>query len=135
MAQEIIGSEEPENREEAPVAKDLKSMNLAELTAEYNKLAPKAVKKLSDKKSALAKIAALQKAKGAKGNGTRKAGGTIKVLATENPRRAGTDAHMHFAAMKNGITVEKYLDGFEDRRKARQWLSNTVRDGHVQITA
>jgi len=60
-------------------------------------------------------------------------GAVIRVLVDDNPRRAGTDAHKYFAAMLGGVSVEKYLDKFPDRRKARQWLGNTVRDGYVKL--
>jgi hypothetical protein len=58
----------------------------------------------------------------------------IKVLACTNPRRMGTDAYDYFVAMQNNRLVEDYLRGFEDRKKARQWLWNTKRDGHIEVT-
>lgn len=60
---------------------------------------------------------------------------TIHIVTAKNPRREGTDAHRHYEAMRGGVTVLQYLEKFEpaDRRTAAQWLSNTVRDGHVQV--
>lgn len=59
----------------------------------------------------------------------------IRVLKDENPRRPGTFAHAHFEKMKGGITVGAYLKKFkpEERRGARQWLTNTIRDGHAKV--
>jgi hypothetical protein len=59
----------------------------------------------------------------------------LRVMADQNPRREGTEAHRHFEAMKGSITVEQYLEKFAegDRRTARQWLYNTVKDGHVKL--
>lgn len=51
-----------------------------------------------------------------------------------NPRREGSAAHAHFEKMKGGITVRDYLAKFDpaDQRTARQWLWNTIQDGHVK---
>lgn len=59
----------------------------------------------------------------------------ITIVTQKNPRREGTDAHRHYEAMRGGPTVSEYLERFspEDRRTAAQWLSNTVRDGHVKV--
>ena len=60
---------------------------------------------------------------------------TITLNQEENPRRAATDAFRHYEAMRGDITVGDYLAKFkpEDRRKAAQWLSNTVRDKFVRV--
>lgn len=59
----------------------------------------------------------------------------IRLIPEENPRRAGTHAHAHYEKMKGGITVAAYLKKFkpEERRNARQWLTNTIRDGHAKV--
>lgn len=57
----------------------------------------------------------------------------IRVLVDSNPRRKGTDAYSYFTKMMGSPTVEKYLHNFQDRRKARQWLGNTIRDGYVKL--
>jgi hypothetical protein len=57
----------------------------------------------------------------------------IIIKVPRNPRREGTDAYDHFEAMQKAKTVGEYLSSFEDRRKAQQWLSNTIRDGHVEL--
>jgi hypothetical protein len=66
---------------------------------------------------------------------SRKLAMRIRVVTQKNPRREGTDAHRHFVAMQDGPTVGDYLARFapEARRTAAQWLSNTVRDGHVEV--
>lgn len=62
-------------------------------------------------------------------------GRVIRLLSEENPRKPGTDAHAHWELMKGSPTVSQYLDKFDagNRRRARQWLSNTVRDGHAKL--
>ncbi len=69
------------------------------------------------------------------GRGRPRQGTTIKILTEgkKNPRREGSDAHAHFEAMKKHSKVSDYLDSFKDRKKASQWLWNTVRDGHVSV--
>ncbi|RPH72760.1 MAG: hypothetical protein EHM78_02320 [Myxococcaceae bacterium] len=59
----------------------------------------------------------------------------IRLKADENPRREGTDAHAHYEKMRGGISIGKYLAKFPtaERRNARQWLTNTVRDGHISL--
>lgn len=59
----------------------------------------------------------------------------IRILVDANPRRAGTDAHSFFEAMRGGITVGEYLAKFpeKDQRKAAQWLWNTCRDNFVKL--
>jgi hypothetical protein len=59
------------------------------------------------------------------------------VILTEgkaNPRREGTDAHAAFEAMKKSKTVADYMKAC-NLAAARQWLWNTVRDGHVKCEA
>lgn len=62
-------------------------------------------------------------------------GRVIRLTSEENPRKPNTDAHRHWEAMKGSPTVAQYLDKFEadQRRRARQWLSNTIRDGHAKL--
>jgi hypothetical protein len=79
----------------------------------------------------------------AKDNGVKKKnnGGSAKLalkitlVTKDNPRRDNTDAFRHFEAMRGDITVGDYLAKFkpEDRRKAAQWLSNTVRDKFARV--
>ena len=66
---------------------------------------------------------------------SRRADRVIRILVDANPRRAGSEAHRHFEAMRGGITVGEYLAKFEngDRKKAAQWLWNTVDDGFVKL--
>lgn len=61
--------------------------------------------------------------------------GVIRLTTQDNPRRPGTDAHSHFEKMKGGVTVAAYLKKFkvDDRKVARQWLTNTIRDGHAKV--
>lgn len=61
----------------------------------------------------------------------------IKMLVSDNPRRPGSDAHKHFTRMAASTTVGQYLGKFkvEERRKASQWLSNTVKDGFAKVGA
>lgn len=58
----------------------------------------------------------------------------IRITVDENPRRTGSEAHKHFEAMKGGITIRDYLAKFpeEERRVARQWLYNTIKDGYAK---
>jgi hypothetical protein len=83
-----------------------------------------------------------KKAEAKKDNGVKKSNGGSAKLALKitlvtpvNPRRDNTDAFRHFEAMRGDITVGDYLAKFkpEDRRKAAQWLSNTVRDKFVRV--
>jgi hypothetical protein len=60
----------------------------------------------------------------------------IKLLVDAYPRREGTDAHRHWALMKDGISVREYLANFSpgiDARRARQWLFNHSRSGFVAL--
>jgi hypothetical protein len=61
----------------------------------------------------------------------------IRILSDGNPRREGSDAHKYFEAMMGGVTVEKYMASFpqdkDERKKAKQWLWNTKRDGHIEL--
>lgn len=54
---------------------------------------------------------------------------------TDNPRRPGTAAHLHYEHMRGGVTVAEYLATFppEERKTALQWLSNTIRDKHAEL--
>jgi hypothetical protein len=56
------------------------------------------------------------------------------TVTTWNPRRPGTAAHDHLEKMKGGITIREYLAKFtaDEQRTARQWLWNTIKDGHVK---
>lgn len=60
----------------------------------------------------------------------------IRILTPDgaNPRREETAAYDHFEKMRGGITVREYLSRFseKDQRVARQWLWNTIKDGHVK---
>lgn len=66
---------------------------------------------------------------------SKRASKVIRTLVDANPRRAGSEAHKYFEAMKGGITVGEYLVKFDkaDHRRAAQWLWNTVNDGFVKL--
>lgn len=91
----------------------------------------------------VAKIKAERKPKAdGKGLGRRSPDSVIKVLAAANPRREGTVSYKMFEVMQKYPKVADYLDhaakyskvAEDNRRKdASQWLSNAVRDGHVEI--
>lgn len=54
----------------------------------------------------------------------------------KNPRKDGSEGYKHYEQMRGGITVATYLDRFRspnDKRTARQWLANTVREGHATL--
>jgi hypothetical protein len=120
-------------------------MNGAQLLEAYNKLSPtKRKAKFTNKEEAIKRIKPLLKTpekpaakKAATAKKTKAPSSSedavIRIKSDGNPRRDGTDAHLHFKAMMGGITVGKYLAKFEDRKKAKQWLWNTVRDGHVEL--
>lgn len=61
----------------------------------------------------------------------------IMTEGGENPRREGSDAYRYFEAMKGGVSVAEYMSKFpsdkDERKKAKQWLWNTKRDGHVEL--
>lgn len=61
---------------------------------------------------------------------------TIRVVAKENPRRAGTAAYKFHEAMVKSATVGDYLKRFKDdkdRRDASLWLSAAARQGHIKV--
>ena len=66
---------------------------------------------------------------------TKNADRVIRITVEANPRRRGTDAYDHFELMKGAPTVGEYLAKFkeDERNKARQWLTNTVRDGFAKL--
>jgi hypothetical protein len=70
---------------------------------------------------------------------TRGADLVIKILTANgaNPRKENTHARDHFEQMRGNPTVREYLARFpaDARRTARQWLYNTIRDGHVKTEA
>lgn len=119
----------------------LNGMNGAQLLEAYNKLSTtKRKAKFQNKEDAIKRIKPLLKATPVKTATAKKTKApaspdeaVIRIKSDGNPRREGTDAHLHFKAMMGGVTVEKYLSKFEDRKKAKQWLWNTVRDGHVEL--
>lgn len=142
--------------------KALEEMSGVELLAEYNRLSiTKRKAKFDSKEEAIKRIRALvseaktaptpakekktsppktAREESSMGEASRKVRGgesviRLQVQGDRNPRREGSEAHRHYEAMRGGITVSQYLDKFEkkDRRTARQWLSNTVRDGFVKI--
>ena len=84
-------------------------------------------------KAALVSLEEDKKTKKVKTTRSSKDSMKINIRVPRNPRRAGTDAYEHFEAMQKAKTVGEYLNSFEDRRKAQQWLSNTIRDGHVEL--
>lgn len=59
----------------------------------------------------------------------------IRTTYSGNPRRKGSDAFLHYEAMKGGLTVGQYLAKFakEDQQRASQWLWNTIRDGYAEL--
>jgi hypothetical protein len=59
----------------------------------------------------------------------------IKVLSKDNPCREGSKGAEHLEMMRGGITLADYLAKFpEDKRNnARQWVSNHVESGFVQL--
>lgn len=120
----------------APTAADVKA---AKERASDPKNHPRADKADKADKAAAVVHAGNELTKAAKGatDGarSRKLAMKIKVVTKKNPRREGTDAHRHYVEMRDGRTVGEYLAAFapEARRTAAQWLSNTVRDGHVQV--
>lgn len=138
--------------------KKLEEMTGTELLARYNELSPtKRRAKFDSKEEAITRIRTLKplveevkageakpKVKAREADGvvyaktpTKVRGGqcVLRIMVDRNPRREGTEAHKHFEKMLGGITVEQYLAKFEleDRRTARQWLSNTIRDGFVEL--
>jgi hypothetical protein len=60
----------------------------------------------------------------------------IKLLVHTNPRRGTSQAAWYFEIMRQSKTVGEYLDKFsskEDKKKASQWLSNTINDGYIEL--
>jgi hypothetical protein len=136
----------------------LDTLSLRELLDEYNRVSPTGRRaQFKSKAEAINRIAVLlpsraedtaaaivEEATRASAPRTRKRKGkevrihqaalVIKILAEINPRREGTDAHRHYEDMRGGITVSQYLDRYPlaERRKARQWLWNTIRDGYAE---
>jgi hypothetical protein len=149
----IIETTNPQEKTMTNLTTDLTTLSGAELLALYNLHSPtKRKAKFQTKDEAIARVKSVlpaakpakepkadKPAKAAKAPKTTKASGKnakvirIKTADGENPRRPGTDAFTHFEKMKGGVDIETYLSAFEDRRKARQWLWNTIRDGHVEV--
>lgn len=115
-----------------PPATDERSEKAAKLRAELSGKKPPLK---ADATVAAGKKLVAQSRQPSEGKRAGKLAMTIKVITEKNPRREGTDAHRHYEVMRGGITVLQYLEKFapEDRRTAAQWLSNTVRDGHVEV--
>lgn len=64
----------------------------------------------------------------------------IKILAEDNPRREGTDAHQYFEDLKSSATVGDYLKKYEGKgkkavRDARLWLYYNTKHGHAELVA
>lgn len=57
----------------------------------------------------------------------------ITVLVAENPKRAGSAAHVRFATYRPGMTVADYVAAVGDRRKALQDLGWDVAHGFVKV--
>ena len=60
----------------------------------------------------------------------------IKVKALTNPRRPSSLLFQYFEAMRYSNTVGDYLAKFytiEEKKRASQALSNTIRDGHIEL--
>lgn len=60
----------------------------------------------------------------------------IVSLVPVNPRRPGSQASFYFDLMVASKTVGDYLDKFptkEEKKKASQWLSNTIRDNYIDL--
>jgi hypothetical protein len=55
----------------------------------------------------------------------------IRLLATENPKRAGTAAHARFAALRDGMTVADYIAAAGPI--ASGTLRKAIRRGHVRL--
>lgn len=54
------------------------------------------------------------------------------VVGEKNPKKPGSEGSKHYEQMRGGITVAQYAAKFrseKDKRTARQWLSNMVREG------
>ena len=100
-----------------------------------------AAKKVAKAKKAGAKEVVTRKKKvlepAAAGNGEKQdavaKGRVIRIKAADAPYKEGTRAREHFDAMKGGVTVAEYLDKFENRKNASQWLGNMVRAKHVEL--
>lgn len=96
--------------------------------------APKVEKKVaataaetSTKKSKKAAAPAAEKKGESKGSKFRQS--VIKVLVDKNPRREGTNAYGHFARIKDGMTVQDYVDAGGDLG----YLSYDIRHEHVAL--
>jgi hypothetical protein len=64
-------------------------------------------------------------------------GKKIKLLVSHNPRRPTSLLYVYFEAMRGSKTVGDYLSKFvtvEDKKKASQALSNTLKDGFVELS-
>lgn len=124
---------------------DLKDMTGPQLVEEYNRMAAVVgappVKKFENKVKGLMRVIELSKkmpaqpdASAEKKVSRKKASGKIKFLVKENPKRAGTDGHVFFGTMADGMTVADYLDRHsDDRKRASLWLRNFVKDGSVEV--
>lgn len=67
---------------------------------------------------------------------TKITGGATIVAQDKNPRKPGSAGHEHYERMRGGITVAAYIarhKSEKDKKTARQWLSNTIRDGFVAL--
>lgn len=54
-----------------------------------------------------------------------------------NPRKEGSAGYKHYEQMRGGVTVREYVGRFrseKDKKTARQWLSNTIRDGYATLS-
>lgn len=89
------------------------------LTMAKAKAAKKAAKKVAAKKST--------SAEGRAGRRSQYSGMKITKLESKNPRKEGTSGHASFAAIKNGMTYEQYIEAGGVRRDlewdiAHKWV-------------
>lgn len=125
---------------------DFRSMTGPQLLLAYNQLVPDKPRraKFSDRTEGIARCEAAWAAKNPAPptppdpeptKVSSKDSRVIRLLSDKCPRRPGTDAAIHWEKMIGGITVAEYLAKFppEEQRRARQWLGNTVRDGHATL--
>ena len=110
---------------------DLSKLSLVQLVSAYNEVTGRAIKSFPNKKTAAeslwsqlektmkakanskskskSKSKAKAKTAAAKPKGSFNPDAKITVLAKENPRREGTDAHEKFKLYKTGMTVADYI--------------------------
>ena len=58
----------------------------------------------------------------------------IHILKPDNPRREGSNRQKIFASIREGMTVDEFLDVVSELKGGTKDLQMLVNSGHVEVT-